>query len=148
MWVVLEQIEITLKKIATWQRILEGEKHTTGSLVVSATYATHAHFVKILESEHAQEPVNSLTRSLLEHFDKRYHPLADNVGKVNFTKRPETGECNHYTGVHPYFFIAEFLDSRTRKGLRMVMVPDQCGELCVMILAGTIDVALDKDPKN
>ena len=26
-WVVLEQIEITLKKIATWQRILEGEKY-------------------------------------------------------------------------------------------------------------------------
>jgi hypothetical protein len=46
-WVlVLEQIEITLKKIATWQRILEGEKYPTGSLVVLlvlAIYATRAH---------------------------------------------------------------------------------------------------------
>ncbi len=28
-WVVLEQIEITLKKISMWQRILEGEKYPT-----------------------------------------------------------------------------------------------------------------------
>ncbi len=35
-WVVLEQIAITLKKIAMWQRILEGEKYPTGLLVVSA----------------------------------------------------------------------------------------------------------------
>ena len=115
-WVVLEQIEITLKKIATWQRILEGEKYPTGSLVVSAIYAIRAHYVNILNSEHALEPVKSLTRTLLEDFDKRYHPPADNVGKVKFTKKPETGERNRYTGVHPYFFMQRFLIHALERG--------------------------------
>ena len=52
-WVVLEQIEITLKKIAMWQRILEGEKYPTGSLVVSAIYAICVHYVDVLNSPHA-----------------------------------------------------------------------------------------------
>ena len=147
-WVVLEQIEITLKKIATWQRILEGEKYPTGSLVVSAIYAIRAHYVNILNSEHALEPVKSLTRTLLEDFDKRYHPPADNVGKVKFTEKPETGERNRYTGVHPYFFYAAFLDPSVRKGLRMMMVPVQLEELREMILARMINVALEKETHN
>jgi hypothetical protein len=65
-WVVLEQIEITLKKIAMWQRILEGEKYPTGSLVVSAIYAIRVHYVDVLNSPHAQEPVKRLTKTLLE----------------------------------------------------------------------------------
>ncbi len=52
-WVVLEQIEITLKKVATRQRILEGEKYPTGSLVVSAIYAIRADYVNILKPESA-----------------------------------------------------------------------------------------------
>ncbi len=115
-WVLLEKIEITLKKVAMWQRILEGEKYPTGLLVVSAIYAIRVHYVNVLNSPHAQEPVKRLTKTLLEDFDKRYHPSAGNVGKVKSTRRPETGECNRYTGVHPYFSIAAFLDPRTRKG--------------------------------
>ena len=125
-WVVLEQIEITLKKIAMWQRILEGEKYPTGLLVVSAIYAICVHYVDVLNSPHAQEPVKRLTKTLLEDFDKRYHPPTGNVGKVKFTCRSETGEHNRYTGVHPYFFIAAFLDPQTKKGLRKMMVLDQC----------------------
>jgi hypothetical protein len=52
-WVVLEQIEITLKKIAMWQRILEEEKYPTGALVVSAIYAICVHYVDVLNSPHA-----------------------------------------------------------------------------------------------
>ena len=87
--------------------------------MVSAIYAIRAHYVNILNSEHALEPVNCLTRTLLKDFDKRYHPPADNVGKVKFTKKPETGERNHYTGVHPCFFYAAILDPHVRKGLRI-----------------------------
>ncbi len=99
-WVVLEQIEITLKKIAMWQRILEGEKYPIGLLVVSVIYATCVHYINVLNSPYTQEPVKRLTKTLLEDFDKCYHPPAGNVGKVKFTRRPETGECNRYTGVH------------------------------------------------
>ncbi len=144
----LSKIEITLKNIAMWQRILEGEKYPSGSLVVSAIYAICVHYVNVLNSPHAQEPVKRLTKILLENFDKRYHPPAGNVGKVNFTLRPETGERNRYTGVHPYYFIAAFLDPRTRKGLRKMIVPDQCTELREMILGRMVDVALDKETKN
>jgi hypothetical protein len=147
-WVVLEQIEITLKKIAMWQRILEGEKYPTGLLVVSVIYAICVHYVDILNSPHNQEPVKRLTKTLLEDFDKYYHPPAGNVGKVKFTCRPETREHNRYMEVHPYFFIAAFLDPRTRKMLKKMMVPDQCQELREMILGRMVDVALDKETKN
>ena len=113
--VVLEQIEVTLKKIATWQRILKGEKYPTGLLVVSAIYAIRADYVNILNNE-PLEPVKSLTRTLLEDFDKRYHPPADNVGKVKFTKKPETRDHNRYTGVHPYFFMQHFLIHALERG--------------------------------
>ena len=101
---------------ATWQRILEGEKYPTGSLVVSAIHAICAHYVDILNSEHALEPVKSLTQTLLEDFDKHYHPPAANVGKVKFTKKPETGDHNRYTGVHPYFFMQSFLIHALERG--------------------------------
>ncbi len=38
-WVILHQIEITLQKMAWWQRILEGDTYPTGSLVVSAIFS-------------------------------------------------------------------------------------------------------------
>jgi hypothetical protein len=127
---------------------LEGEKYPTGLLVVSAIYAICVHYVNVLNSPHAQEPVKRLTKTLLEEFDKCYHPPAGNVGKVKFMHRPETGKHNRYTGVHPYVFIAAFLDPPTRKGLRKMMVPDQCQELREVILGRMVDVALDKEPKN
>ncbi len=145
---MLEQIEITLKKIAMWQKILEGEKYPTGLLVVSAIYAICVHYVDILNSPHAQEPVKRLTKTLFEDFDKQYHPPTGNVGKVKFTCRPETGERDCCTGVHPYFFIAAFLDPHTRKRLMKMMVPDQCQELREMILGHMVNVALDKETQN
>ena len=86
-----------------------------GSLVVSAIYAIRADYVNILNNE-PLEPVKSLTRTLLEDFDKRYHPPADNVGKVKFTKKPETRDHNHYTGVHPYFFMQHILIHTLERG--------------------------------
>jgi hypothetical protein len=147
-WIVLEQIKITLKKTAMWQRIIERKNYQTGSLVVLAIYAIHVHYANVLSSHHAQEPVKSLTKILLQDFDKRYHPPAGNVGKVKFTQKPEIGERNRYTGVHPYFFIAAFLDPRTRKGLKKMMVPDQWKGLREMILDLMVGVALDKEKKS
>ena len=33
-WIVLQQIEITLNKMAVWQRILEGDKYPTGLILL------------------------------------------------------------------------------------------------------------------
>jgi hypothetical protein len=85
-------------------------------LVALAIYAICVHYVNILNSPHAQEPVKRLTKTLLEDFDKRYHPAAGNVGKVKFTCRPETKERNCYTGVHPYFLLQHFLIHTPERG--------------------------------
>ena len=72
----------------------------------------------------------------IEDFDKRYH-LPDGAGidgKVNFAPEPVTGAGNLYTGFHPYFFIAAYLDSRNKKALKKMMVPDQYNALEQMIL--------------
>jgi hypothetical protein len=90
-WIVLEQIEITLKKMQL-QIILEGGNYPTGLLAVLAIYSIHVHYVNVLNSPHAQEHVKSLINTFLQDFDKRYHPTPGNVGKVKFTSKPETGE--------------------------------------------------------
>lgn len=143
-WLVLEQIEITLKKMALWQRILEGDKYPTGSLVVSAIFAIREHYSNVIECPASQEPVKSLTKILLKDFDKRYHPPTGNVGKVKFNRNPEIGERNRYIGVHAYFFIAAFLDLRTKKALKKMMVPVQYQDLRNLVLDLMVELAIEK----
>ena len=146
-WVILEQIEITLQKMATWQRILEGDKYPTGSLVVSAIFAIREHYVNVIACPDTQALVKSLAEILLDDFDKRYHPPADDVGKVRFTRDPETGERNRYTGVHPYFFVASFLDLRTKKALKRMMKTTEYKELRDYVLDLMVEDALEKEAK-
>ncbi len=153
-WLVLEQIEICLAMMAQWQRILEGEKYPTGSLVVSAVFSIRAHFVDVIDSAHTLESVKRLAKILLNDFDQRYHPPggAGNEGKVNFTPEPVIGIANRYTGVHPYFFIAAFLDPRNKKALKNMLVPNQYNALQQMILDRMVRVgvawASDNATKN
>lgn len=140
-WTVLEQIEIALKKMAVWQQILEGDKYPTGSLVVLAIFSIREHYVSILECPDTQAPVNRLTTVLLNDFDTHYHPPTGHVGKVRFSPNPETWERNRYIGVHPYVFVAAFLDVRIKKTLKKMMVPDQYDELLCLILNLMVDVA-------
>ena len=142
-WIVLEQIEITLQKMALWQRILEGDKYPTGSLVVSAIFAIRKHYTHVVECPDTKAPVAKLAKILLDDFDKRYHPPtnAADVGKVKFTRDPETGARNRYTGVHPYFFIAAYLDLRTKKALKTMMVETEYDDLRELILDLMVDVA-------
>ena len=129
-WVILEQVEITLKKMAAWRCILEGNKYPTGSLVVSAIFAIRQHYTDVIDFSDTKEPVKRLATILRDDFDKRYHPPAGNVGKVRFSCIPETGKHNRYIGVHPYFFMAAYIDPRTKNGLKnKMMVQDQCKEL-------------------
>ena len=83
-WVVLEQIEITLKKMALSQRILEGDKYHTGSLVVLAIFSIREHYSYIVECPYTKDPVKHLAFILLKDFDKHYLPHTRNIGKVWF----------------------------------------------------------------
>lgn len=140
-WAVLHQIEIALKMMATWQRLLEGDKYPTGSLVVMAIYQIRAHYVKVLNSEQTEEPVKRLCKILLEDFDERYVQEEGHEGKVRFSREPETGKGNRYVGVHPSLFIAAYLDPRVRKGLKTWMVPEQFSDLRSLVLDLMVDVA-------
>ena len=60
-------------------------------------------------SDHTDEAVKRLTATLLADFDQRFHP-ADEHGKVMCIGRTDIGYRNRYTGVHPYLFVAAFLD--------------------------------------
>jgi len=44
------------------------------------------------------------------------------------------GAGNHYTGFHPYFFIAAYLDPRNKKALKKMMVPDQASDRQILYL--------------
>ena len=89
--------------------------------------------------------MKSLATILLANFDKRYHPPAGNVGKVRFSPNPETGKGNRYTGAHPYLLIAAYLDPRTKKALKKMMVTDQYQEMRTLILNMLIQVAIKKE---
>ena len=56
------QIEITLKTMGFWQRVLEGEKYVTGSLVPLAIYTIWQSFLQVIASEASEEAVKKLTR--------------------------------------------------------------------------------------
>jgi hypothetical protein len=82
-WVVLEQIEITLKKMVLWQWILEGDKYPTGSLVVSAIFSIREHYTNVIECPDTKDPVKHLASILLKDFDKCYHPPVGSLGKAS-----------------------------------------------------------------
>ena len=144
-WVILHQIEITLRKMASWQRILEGDTYPTGSLVVSAIFSIREHYVNVIESNDTQAPVKSLTTLLLKDFDKRYSPPTNAEGtKVSFSRFPKIGEGNRYCSVHPYFFLAAFLDLRTKKALKKMMVISEYDNLRAFVLGLMVEKAAKK----
>ena len=73
-WRVCHQVEVTLQTMAFWQRILEGEKYVTGSLVPLAIFTIRQSFVQVIASAGSDQFVKKLTRILLDDFDRRYHP--------------------------------------------------------------------------
>ena len=53
-WTILEDIEKTLQVMARWQRVLEGEKFVTASLVMIAVFQIRANYVKIISTSESQ----------------------------------------------------------------------------------------------
>jgi len=118
-WKILHQIEIVLETMACWQRILEGDKYITGSLVCVAIFKIREAYVDNIESTEADPSVVDLTRILLEDFDSRYQPSSG--GKVTYFSEDEIGRMNRYVGLHQYFFFSSFLDPRILPILNVIM---------------------------
>jgi hypothetical protein len=49
-WRVCHQVEVTLQTMAFWQRILEGEKYVTGSLIPVAIFTIRQSFLQVVTS--------------------------------------------------------------------------------------------------
>jgi hypothetical protein len=81
------------------------------------------------------------------HPPKRYNSPTRNIGKVRCSHEPETGERNRYIGLHPFFFIAAYLDPRTKKALKKMMVTNQYQEVWGLILDMMVQVA-SKETQN
>jgi len=127
-WKVCHQIEITLKTMAFWQRVLEGEKYVTGSLVPVAIYTIRQSFLQVIASQAADPVVKQLTRKMLNNFDRRYHPTTN--GELIYEREVSLGHGNRYTAIHPYFFKAAFLDPRTHHFLRKILAVDNYNQVC------------------
>ena len=127
-WRVCNQVEVTLQTMAFWQRILEGEKYVTGSLVPVAIFTIRQSFLQVIASAGSDQFVKRLTRILLNDFDQRYHPTTD--GQLIYSSDVAVGFGNCYTHIHPCFFMAAFLDPRTHHYLKNILTVVNFNEVC------------------
>ena len=128
-WRVCCQVEVTLKTMSFWQRILEGEKYVTSSLIPVAIFTIRQSFLQVIASAESDPFVKKLTRNLLNDFDQRYHPTID--GKLIYSREVAVGFGNHYTHIHPCFFKAAFFDPRTHHYLKKILNVANFNEVCL-----------------
>ena len=127
-WSILHQIEIVLETMAHFQRVLEGEYYVTASLVPVAVFQIRKGYQSVIDNNETLEEVRALAKILLADFDKRYHPASTN-GKLAYSNVASVGFGNRYTTVHHYFFVAAFLDPRTKPLLREMMTYQHFSQL-------------------
>ena len=146
-WGILHQIEIALETMAHFQRVLEGENYVTASLVPVAVYQIRKNYQEVIDDDNTLSVVKALTETLLADFDKRYHTSGGN--KLGYTNVALVGFGNRYTTVHHYFFIAAFLDPRTKLLLKDMMTDINLQQLehDIFVLMMT-EKALMKDQRN
>jgi hypothetical protein len=63
------RLKSPLKMKGFWQRVLEGEKYVTGSLVPGAIYTIPQSFLQVIASQATKQVVKQSTRILLNDFD-------------------------------------------------------------------------------
>jgi hypothetical protein len=95
------QVEITLKTMGFWQRVLEGETYVTGSLVPLAIYTIRQSFLQVIPSQANEQVVKELTRIVLHDFDRRYHPTTN--GQLKYERDALVGHGNRYISIPAAF---------------------------------------------
>ena len=98
---IYNQIEITLKMMGFWQRVLKGEKYVTDSFVPLAIYTIRQSFLQVFASQATKQVLKELTRILLNDLDWRFHPTTN--GKLKYERETLIGHGNRYISIHPYF---------------------------------------------
>jgi len=146
-WKVLEYVQKSLASPSEAQRILEGEKYVTSSLVPRSIHRIRKNYCSMIQDNNTPEPVKMLVKKLLEDLDKRWEPTPD--GKVCFSEEIKRGKGNRYVHIHPFFFYAAFLDPRMKNDLKSIMTQMNYNQLKHSMLNEMVKVAKkEKDEAN
>jgi hypothetical protein len=127
-WSILHQIEIFLETMARFQCVLKCKSYVTASLVSVAVFQIRKGYQAVIDNDKTPHQVRALTQILLADFDKRYHP-ASIIGRLAYPNVATVGFGNLYTTVHHYFFVAAFLDPRTKPLLKDIMTNQHLNQL-------------------
>jgi hypothetical protein len=107
---VLDEVEVLLKPTAKAQRLLEGDKYPTISLVPFFLHRIRHQYETMVTDESLSSPVRSLAKKLLEDFEKRYLKRSEPVFAVQVRR-----ERGRYVGIPRETVLASALDPRTKR---------------------------------
>ena len=104
---VLKDVRILLHPMSKVQKLLEGEKYPTLSLVPFCIFYIRKCLIKATAPDKLFEPVTRLGNKMLKDFNTRYGD-----GRVIYHNPVLIGKNNRYISLHPYHIFASFLDPR------------------------------------
>jgi hypothetical protein len=108
---ILDEVEVLLKPTAKAQRLLEGEKYPTISLVSYFLHQIRLQYERMAHDTDLElsESVRSLARKLLDDFEKRYLKQSEPVFSSQIRR-----ERGRYVGIQRETVLASALDPRTK----------------------------------
>ena len=104
---VLKDVMVLLHPLSQVQKMLEGEKYATISLVAYCITYIRKCLHKATQPNKLFNPVRLLGIEMKKDFNKRYGD-----GLVNYYNPVNIGRNNRYISLHPYHVFASFLDPR------------------------------------
>lgn len=106
---IIEDVENLLKPTAEAQRLLEGEKYPTISLVPYFLYSIRRQYEEMAVDYTRSAPILNLCSVLLKDFEKRYLPRSSLVFSTDIRRAG-----GRYEGIPSDTIIASALDPRTK----------------------------------
>ena len=106
---VLKDVSFLLHPMSQVQKLLEGDKYPTISVVPYCIKYIRKCFSKATQPNKLFYPVQHLGKKMLEDLNKRYGD-----GVVTYYQTVRIGRNNRYISLHPYHIFASFLDPRFR----------------------------------
>jgi hypothetical protein len=114
-WKILRQVHQLLKPFKNAQKLLEGDKYVTLSLLPIAIKSIRTALINIVGAEgdgEAQNRVKNLAKRLLFYFRERWKP--DEASQYLEGEVVTRGRGNRQVGLHPLAAFASALDPRTK----------------------------------
>ena len=111
-WSCLKEIVGCLKPFRSAQKLLEGEKYVTASLVCPFVDQIRNRLNAIAGNN--EEGAKDLAKSFLKDFNVRWLKPDDAVFNPGPNGKPRRSKGNRQVGIHPVLCVATLLDPRTK----------------------------------